>query len=94
MQKCPYCGAELSSAVYSSTECPSCSRVLHSCRCCSFYSPDAHFGCRETIDEPVWDKDKPNFCDYFRLTEKANSSSKDEERAQKSREALKNLFDF
>ncbi|MBQ2049364.1 MAG: hypothetical protein II493_03015 [Spirochaetales bacterium] len=94
MAKCPFCGAEISVPVRHSDECPSCNKVLHSCRCCSFYSPDAHFGCRETIDDPVWDKDKPNFCDYFRLTEKANSSSKDEERAQKSREALKNLFDF
>ncbi len=57
-------------------------------------SPEAHYGCRESIDEPVWDKEKANFCDYFRLTDKATGSSKDEERAQKSREALANLFNF
>ena len=93
MAKCPFCGAEISTPVRYSDECPSCKKILHSCRCCSFYSPDSHFGCRETIDEPVWDKEKANFCDYFRLTEKA-SASKDDERAAKSREALKNLFSF
>ena len=94
MQKCPYCGAELSSAVYSSTECPSCSRVLHSCRCCSFYSPDAHYGCRESVDEPVWDKEKSNHCDYFRLTDKCIGSSSDDDKRKKARENLANLFNF
>ena len=53
-----------------------------------------HYGCRESIDEPVWDKDKQNFCDYFRLTDKSLGPSKEDERAQKSREALANLFNF
>ena len=94
MNRCPYCDAELSSAVFFSTECPSCSRVLHSCRCCSFFSPDAHYGCRESVDEPVWDKEKSNRCDYFRLTEKAVGASSDEEKRKKARENLAGLFNF
>jgi len=93
MAKCPFCGAEVQTPVHHSAECPKCNKVLHSCRCCVFYSTDAHFGCRESIDEPVWDKDKANFCDYFRLTDKTASTS-DDKRAGKSREALKNLFNF
>ena len=94
MARCPYCGTEVSSPVHHSSECPKCSKSLHTCRCCTFFSPDAHYGCRESIDEPVWDKDRANFCDYFRLTDKPVGPSKDEQRAQKSREALANLFDF
>ena len=73
-------------------ECPSCSRVLHSCRCCTFYSPDSHYGCRESVDEPVWDKEKSNHCDWFRLTDKSLGSPADEEK--KARENLANLFSF
>ena len=93
MAKCPFCGAEISTPVSYKAECPSCSRMIHSCVCCSFYSPSSHYGCKESVDEPVWDKERSNFCDYFRLTEKA-SAGKDDERARKSREALKNLFNF
>lgn len=94
MAKCPYCSAEVSAPIHHSSECPKCGKVLHSCKCCSFYSPDAHYGCRESVEEAVWDKEKANFCDYFRLTEKTNGPSKEDERAQKSREALANLFNF
>lgn len=93
MAKCPFCGTEVSVPVHHSAECPKCNKVLHSCICCIFYSPDAHYGCRESIDEPVWDKDKANFCDYFSLTDKRASTS-DGKRSEKSREALKNLFNF
>ena len=94
MPKCPYCGTEIEATVYYSTECPSCSKVLHSCRCCSFFSPDAHYGCRESVDEPVWDKEKSNHCVFFRLTEKSIGSSSDDEKRKKARENLANLFSF
>lgn len=94
MPKCPFCQTEITGPIHHSSECPACGKILHSCRCCSFYSPDAHYGCRESVDEPVWDKEKANFCDYFRLKEGTNTSSKDDDRAQKSREALRNLFSF
>ena len=94
MPKCPYCGTEIEATVYYSTECPSCSKVLHSCRCCSFFSPDAHYGCRESVDEPVWDKEKSNHCDWFRLTDKSISGSSDDEKRKKARENLANLFSF
>ncbi|MBR2281840.1 MAG: hypothetical protein IJ863_04370 [Spirochaetales bacterium] len=67
---------------------------MHTCRCCSFFSPDSHYGCRESIDEPVWDKEKQNFCDHFRLTDRRLGPSKDDERAQRSRAALADLFSF
>ncbi len=94
MANCPYCGSPIPEQVSRTTECPSCARSLHSCKCCTYYSPDSHYGCRETIDEAVWDKEKANFCDYFKLKNTGASSgvSKQEEAAQKSRDALAKLF--
>ena len=94
MPFCPNCGSEISLPVHHSTECPKCGRMLHACRYCSFYSPEAHYGCRETVDEPVWDKEKSNFCDHFRLTDKKVGPSSQEDRSKKAKEALSNLFNF
>ncbi len=79
--KCPFCGQNVSS-VYYSTSCPSCSKALHTCRTCSFYSPSSHYGCRESVDELVQDKDRPNFCDYFRLTENTLGGEKNASKAE------------
>ena len=95
MASCPYCKAQVPSPVAHGTECPSCRRILHCCRLCTFYSPDAHYGCRESIDEPVWDKEKDNFCDFFRLTDKGVSGGKDsDEEKKKARARLDSLFSF
>jgi len=62
-----------------------------------FYSPDSHYGCRETIEEPIWDKSAANFCDYFRLKASnggAGGFGGSADKAAKSREALAKLFDF
>ena len=32
-----------------------------------FYSPGSHYDCRETVDDPVSDKERSNFCDSFRV---------------------------
>ena len=94
MANCPRCGAEISLPIHSSTECPKCATPLHACRFCSFYSPEAHYGCRETVDEPVWNKERGNFCDHFRLTDKKVGPSSQEERSKKAKENLANLFNF
>jgi hypothetical protein len=36
-----------------------------------FYEPGAHWDCRETIPDPVFEKERSNFCDYFRLAQDA-----------------------
>ena len=98
MPNCPYCSKLVPETVSRSTECPSCGRPLHCCKCCTFYSPDSHYGCRETIDEPVWDKTSANFCDYFRLKAldggmcRASGAESADDKAAKSREALAKLF--
>ena len=47
-------------------ECPLCHADLHVCKACDFYESGAHNDCRESSAEFVNDKERANFCDYFR----------------------------
>ena len=48
-------------------ECPLCHADLHVCRACDFYESGAHNDCRESSANMVIDKERSNFCDYFRV---------------------------
>jgi hypothetical protein len=86
---CPYCGARVDS-VYYSTTCPQCGKALHTCVSCRFYSPQSHYGCRETVDELVQDKQRQNFCDSFSLTDKKIENS--DSGRQQAIDAFNSLF--
>lgn len=47
-------------------QCPSCSADLHVCRMCRFYDPAVPRQCREDGAEDVKEKERPNFCDWFK----------------------------
>ncbi len=47
-------------------ECPSCEAELHVCRLCEFYDTAVAKSCREPVADEVKDKERANFCDYFR----------------------------
>lgn len=47
-------------------ECPQCHAELHVCRLCHFYDPHVEGKCREDRAEEVRDKERANFCDYFK----------------------------
>jgi phage FluMu protein Com len=49
------------------TECERCSADLHVCLTCRFYDRYAENQCRETIADPVSNKDKRNLCDLHRI---------------------------
>ncbi len=63
---CKKCGKQiLVTEIFRTTTCPDCGADLHSCVNCKFYSKNSHFDCRETIEEPVVDKERANFCDFY-----------------------------
>ena len=47
-------------------DCPACGRALHACRNCGFYDPAYNNSCREPMAERVVDKERFNFCEYFK----------------------------
>ncbi len=56
-----------------SDECPLCHADLHVCKACDFYESGAHNDCRESSAEMVTDKERANFCDYFRVNKKLSA---------------------
>lgn len=71
---CWRCGtdlSELSLPLSRIDECPSCRSQLHVCRMCCYYDPRVTKACREDDAEEVREKDRANFCDYFRPADNA-----------------------
>ncbi len=94
MGYCYKCGHELEGPVYRSSICPQCGKDVKVCLNCKFYSPGAHWDCRETIPEQVKEKERANFCGYFSLSTAPIESSKgkDEGREERARKAFDDLF--
>ena len=59
-------------------ECPYCYSAIHSCRMCKFYDKSCYNECREPSAERVTDKEKANFCDYFKLS--SNGAAKEDDK--------------
>jgi hypothetical protein len=75
MKICAFCGREFGpdEEIFRSTVCAGCGKDARVCRNCTFYRPGDHWDCRETIDEPVREKDCANFCGYFRFRQDGGS---------------------
>jgi len=66
---CTFCQKEITATrIHIRDECPACGGDLHICLNCGFYDPHAYRQCRESIREPVQDKEKANFCDFFQMS--------------------------
>jgi hypothetical protein len=75
-----------------SAVCPACDRDLKVCLNCEFYSPGSHWDCRESITDPVAEKDKANFCDWFRF--KNSTAPGTGTKQAKGREAKKDFLNL
>ena len=66
---CAACGAPLtvSPPVGRKDTCDHCGADLRACRQCHYYEPRAPKECREPEVELVRDKEKANYCDYYRI---------------------------
>jgi hypothetical protein len=91
MKHCHHCDEPILSDYVSIRDaCPHCGTDLHVCFNCVFYDPMSHHECREPQSELVRDKDKNNFCDYYRFkVEKRREKTRGETEEAKARlEAL------
>jgi hypothetical protein len=68
--------------------CASCGRDTRVCRGCLHYDPDLHNFCRENQAELVVDKEKSNFCDYFKPSQKGGSDCGSSEKLKLAAELL------
>jgi hypothetical protein len=88
MSNCYFCGASLEAPIYRSSECPQCGKDSKICRNCEFYSETSHWECRESISEAVQDKERSNYCDFFRLAK----ARKKQDKSRDSLDAFNKLF--
>ena len=91
MKHCYQCG-ELIVSDYISVRatCPNCGADLHVCLNCVFHDPMSYNECREPQSEMVSDRDRNNFCDYYRFkTERRENTPPNETELAKAKlEAL------
>jgi len=71
--------------------CDGCGADLHVCRNCDFYDTAAYNACRESRAERVLEKDRSNFCDWFRGRAGVPTKGKDD-RQETARKGLDALF--
>lgn len=92
MGVCVNCGTPVSDdpPVSRRDFCQKCSADLHACRQCYWYDVRVAKQCREPMAEWVADKEKANFCDYFKLNSKTSVVVDD--KTQSAKDALKQLF--
>ncbi len=76
---CWHCGKELAPLDYGRQDsCPSCGRDTRTCKGCVNYERGIDNDCREPQAERVVDKEKANFCDYFKPgSQKGAATSRD-----------------
>ncbi len=72
--------------------CPECSRELHICRHCKFYKPGVYQDCLETVPDAVKDKDRMNFCEYFKPLAVLKDAGKEGQKARDAKSSFNDLF--
>jgi hypothetical protein len=91
---CFRCGASLSSLslpLSRRDQCPDCTADLHVCKMCIYFDASVPRKCREDGAEDVTEKERPNFCDWFKPSDRAfDPNRKSTEDAAKN--ALAALF--
>jgi len=65
--QCQHCGAPVTFAepIPRDAECESCKHDLRACRNCRHYNPAYNNACTEPMADPVEDKARRNFCEFF-----------------------------
>ncbi len=94
MRICFQCGGEIpgDQRITREQECPGCSQDLHCCRQCRFYDPRLSSQCSEPHAEPVLDKERANFCDFYRVAEGRIGVTGGSDDPEAARERWRRLF--
>lgn len=71
--------------------CSSCGADLKVCYNCDFYEPGAYNDCRESQADRVLEKDKANYCDYFKFRS-TKAPTVQQKKKNDARKAFDDLF--
>ena len=86
---CWSCGTALTPLDYGRADtCRKCGRDTKVCKNCFFYDPNYNNQCRENQADRVVDKEKSNFCDYFRPHSGGPGSGPDRDALKSAAEKL------
>ena len=91
---CFRCGASLSTLslpLSRRDQCPECSADVHVCTMCVYFDRSVPRLCREDGAEDVTDKERVNFCDWFKPSSQAFEPHRKSE-ADAAQNALAALF--
>ncbi len=71
--KCYHCGFLLNTDhdYFRQSSCHQCQRSTHCCKNCVYYDVSKYNECAENSADRVTDKEKANFCDYFKPSNQA-----------------------
>ena len=76
--------------------CETCGKDLHACVNCRFHKAGARWDCAETIDQPVQDKARRNYCEWFEVAPSLRAAGAGDASARiaadKARKDLDRLF--
>lgn len=61
---------------------------IRCCKMCQFYDPKAYNECREPNADRVVDKEKANFCDYYKIGGGGNDPEKERQELLAKAQAL------
>src|SRR5574341_512566 len=98
--ECHFCGAPVTigEPIPRDSECESCRHDLRCCRNCRHWDPRYHNECMESMAEPVEDKTRRNFCEYFYFSRVPHAPAaggkarESEARESEARAKLEGLF--
>jgi hypothetical protein len=91
---CQHCGApvRLDEPIPREATCDACGRDLRACVQCRHHDTSYNNACRETMADPVVEKDRRNFCEYFSFSREPYQPRAGSERASEARAKLSALF--
>lgn len=89
--ECWKCGSPITDTPFPlarTSTCGTCDAELHVCKLCAFYDISVANQCRETIADPIVEKERANFCGYFSPKPQAYVARKSDDVARAQLDAL------
>jgi hypothetical protein len=89
MGTCWHCGSGIEGNNYHRQDsCTNCKRDTHVCKNCFFYDRAFNNDCKESSADRVVEKERSNFCDFFKPGTPASAGAKSTNDLKSAAEAL------